>query len=115
MILKQEIEYKIKDRAQDIIWLVKALKVLTLGLDNTNNKRCNLFDVLLVFIIIQQGKNESGLGYMKQFKINMDTLLSAAGRHILCIPELADAADPNNITELERDVREAKFKAIVFS
>ena len=51
---------------------------------------------------------------MKRFKINMDTLLSYGGRHILCSPELADVTDPDNIIELERDVEEAKFKAIVF-
>ena len=44
----------------------------------------------------------------------MDTLLSAGGKHILCIPELAHAADPDMITDLERDTEEAKFKAIVF-
>ena len=52
---------------------------------------------------------------MKLFKINMDTLLLTGGRHILCSPELADAAGPNKITELERDIEEAKFKAVVFS
>ena len=51
---------------------------------------------------------------MKRFKINMDTLLSAGGRHILCSPELTDAADPDMITDLERDIEESKFKAIVF-
>ena len=51
---------------------------------------------------------------MKRFKINTDILLSAGGRHILYSPELADTVDPDNITELERDVEEAKFKAIVF-
>ena len=33
-ILKQEKEYKIKDRAQDILWLMKTLKVLASRLDN---------------------------------------------------------------------------------
>ena len=113
-ILKQEKEYEIKDRSQDVLWLMKTLKALTSGLDNKSNKRCNLFDALLVFITIRQGENESDSGYMKRFKINMDTLLSAGGRHILCSPELADTADPDKITDLERDIEEAKFKAIVF-
>ena len=113
-ILKQEKEYEVKDRDQDILWLMKTLKALTSGLDNKSNKRYNLFNALLVFITIRQGENESDSGYMKRFKINMDTLLSAGGRHILCSPELVDAVDPDNITELERNVEEAKFKAIVF-
>ena len=93
---------------------MKTLKALTSGLDNNSNKRCNLFDVLLVFINIRQGENESDSDYMKRFQINMNTLLSAGGRHILCSSELADTADSNKITNLERDIEEAKFKAIVF-
>ena len=41
-------------------------------------------------------------------------ILSAGGRHILYSPKLADAADLDNITELERDVEKAKFNAIIF-
>ena len=86
---------------------MKTLKALTSELDNKSNKRYNLFDALLVFIIIQQGENENDSGYMKWFRIKMDTLSSAGGGHILFSPKLADAADPDNITELECDVEEA--------
>ena len=67
-----------------------------------------------MFITIQQGENESDSGYMKRFKINVDMLLSPGGIHILYSPEPADAVDPDNITELERNVKDTKFRAIVF-
>ena len=65
-----------------MLWLTKTLKALISGLDNKSNKRHNILDAFLVFITIQQGENESDSGYIKRFKINMDTLLSAGDRHI---------------------------------
>ena len=63
---------------------------------------------------MRQGDNEIDTSYMKRFKTNLDTLLSAGGKHILCSPELAEAVDPNNLTQKEIDIEEAKFKAIFF-
>ena len=63
---------------------------------------------------MRQGENESDSAYMKRFQVNCDTLFSAGGKHILCSPELIQAADPKNITEDEREKEESKFKAIVF-
>ena len=113
-VLKQENDYETKDRKQDLLWLLGKLKSLTLGLDNRSNKRCNLFEALLAFITMRQGDHESDTSYMKRFKTNLDTLLSAGGKHILCSLELAEAVDSNNLTQKEIDIEEAKFKAIVF-
>ena len=52
--------------------------------------------------------------YMRRFKVNLDTLLSAGGRHILCSPELVEAVDKTSITDEEREKEESKFKAIIF-
>ena len=45
---------------------------------------------------------------------NLDTLYSVGGKHILCSPDLIDAADKDNITDAEIEAEENKFKAIVF-
>ena len=113
-VLKQETDYESKDRNQDVIWLMGKLKSLTSGLDSKSNKRNNLFEALIDFIAMKQGDRESDTAYMKRFKVNLDTLLSAGGKHILCSPELADCTDPKNMSEAEVDAEEAKFKAIVF-
>ena len=113
-VLKREDDYDDKDGVQDVLWLLKTLQSLTSGLDNKSNKRCNLFDALLAFITMRQGENENDSAYMRRFKVNLDTLLSAGGRHILCSPELVEAADKKNITNEEREKEESKFKAIVF-
>jgi len=112
-LLKQETDYDAKDRVQDVLWLLKSLKSLTSGLDSKSNKRCNLFDAILAFITIRQGESESDSAYMKRFKVNLDTLLFAGGKHILCSPELADAVEKENITGAEREAEIDKFKTIV--
>jgi len=94
--------------------LLETLQSLTSGLDNKSNKRCNPFDALLAFIIMRQGENEHDSAYMRRLRVNIDTLLSAGGRHILCSPELIEAVDNKNIAEKEREKEESKFKAIVF-
>ena len=113
-ILKREDDFDSKDAGQDILWLLEKLQSLTSGLDSKSNKRCNMFDALLAFVTMRQGDSESDSSYMKRFQVNCDTLFSAGGKHILCSPELIEAADPMNITEVEREKEESKFKAIVF-
>ena len=113
-ILKQEKEYDQKNSSQDVLWLMEKLKKLTAGLDNKSNKRCNLFDALYALVTMKQGDTESDVGYMKRFRVNIDTLVSAGGKHILCSPELAEAQDQNDIKDDERKKEESRFKAIIF-
>ena len=113
-LLKQEKDYEDKDRQQDVLWLLKQLKKITSGLDSKSNKRCNLFDALYAFITMRQGNDESDSAYLKRFRVNVDTLCSAGGQHILCSPDLIETADKDNITEREKETEENKFKAIVF-
>ena len=113
-LLKQEKDYEDKDRQQDALWLLKQLKKITSGLDSKSNKRCNLFDALYAFITMRQGNDESDSAYLKRFRVNVDTLCSAGGQHILCSPDLIETADKDNITEREKETEENKFKAIVF-
>ena len=91
-----------------------VLKKLTSGLDNKSNKRCNLFDALYAFVTMKQGETESDVNYMKRFRVNLDTLISAGGKHILYSPELVEAQDKSNVKEAEKMAEESKFKAIVF-
>jgi hypothetical protein len=113
-VLKQEDKYKQKDKEQDILWLLEHLKSITSGLDSKSNKRCNLFDAILAFITMRQGENENDSAYMKRFKVNMETLLSAGGCHILCSPEIMNTNDSDDPTDEEVEAEENKFKAIVF-
>ena len=113
-LLKQESNFEEKDGEQNVLWLMEKVEKITSGLDNKSNKRCNLFDALFVFITMRQGENESDSAYMKRFRVNLDTLYSAGGKHILCSPELMEAVDKDNPTDLERETEENKFKAIVF-
>jgi hypothetical protein len=62
---------------------------------------------------MRQGEAESDSGYMKRFEMNVETLITAGGRHILCSPELMDKEE-DEPTEDEIDVEENKFKAICF-
>ena len=113
-ILKQEDDYEDKNLKQDVLWLLKTLKGLTSGLDNKSNKRCNLFDALYAFITMKQGETESDVNYMKRFHVNLDTLIAAGGKHILCSPELVQAQDKDKVTADEKKLEESRFKAIVF-
>ena len=63
---------------------------------------------------MKQGSDESDSACLKRFRVNLDTLCSAGGQHILCSPDLIEAADKDNITEEEKKAEENKFKAIVF-
>jgi rubrerythrin len=57
--------------------------------------------------------SESDSGYMKRFEMNIETLIMAGGRHILCSPELMDKED-DELTKEEIETKENKFKAICF-
>ena len=62
---------------------------------------------------MQQGEMESNDNYIKRFKSNLDTLIVAGGRHILCSQEIADKAGAT-ATEKEVLVEDKKFKAICY-
>ena len=94
--------------------VLATLQSLTSGLDNKSNKRSNLFDAILAFITMRQGENESDTSYMKRFRVNLDTLISAGGRHILCSPDLVEAVDKDNVMDSEKEAEESKFKAMIF-
>ena len=93
---------------------MEKLKGITSGLDNKSNKRSNLFDALLTLVIMKQGDSESDVSYTKRFRVKIDTLISAGGKHILYSPELVEAADKSNIKDEEREIEEKKFRAIIF-
>ena len=64
---------------------------------------------------MRQGGTESNIGHIKRFRVNLDTLISANGKHILCSPELVEASDKKNIKEEERKKEESWcFKVKVF-
>ena len=63
---------------------------------------------------MRQGEIKSDSAYMNHFWVNLDTLCSAGGKHILCSPELMEAHDSDNPTTEECEAEENKFKAIVF-
>ena len=63
---------------------------------------------------MRQGENESDTSYMKRFRVNLDTLISAGGRHILCSPDLVEAVDKDNVMDSEKEAEESKFKAMIF-
>ena len=112
-VLNNNIEYITKDEECDIIWLLEKLKTITLGLDSKSNKRSNLHDALKILVKMQQGPDESDDTYMKRFKANIDTLISAGGRHILCSETIMDKAS-TNLTDVEIIAEEENFKAMMY-
>ena len=106
--MKTKNDYESKNSVQDVLWLFKTLQALTSGLDSKGNKRSNLFDALFGLITMKQGETESNSAYMKRFHVNLDTLISSGGKHILCSPELVEAIDKNNITAKEKEIEESR-------
>eukprot|EP00957_Ditylum_brightwellii_P061817 4691401-Ditylum_brightwellii.AAC.1 len=54
------------------------------GIDSKSNKDDNLIEAILKFFTMQQGDTESNDGFLKQFKVNAQTLELAGGEHIFC-------------------------------
>ena len=63
---------------------------------------------------MRQGETESDVNYMKRFRINLDILIAARGKHVLYSPELVEANDKISITEDEKKLEKSRFKAIAF-
>ena len=63
---------------------------------------------------MRQRENESGALHMKRFKVNLDTLISAGEKYILCSPELMEVVNPDKATDDKTEVEENKFKALAF-
>ena len=112
-VIKQDPDFVDKDEQHDILWLLKKLKEVTSGLDTKSNKRSNLHEAILVFFTMKQGENESDSNYMKRFETNLETLITAGGKHIMCSPDLMDK-DGDEGTEEEIEIEENKFKAICY-
>ncbi len=84
-----------------------------MGLDSKSNKRSNLHNTLQILEKIQHGLIESADTYMKRFKANIDTLISAGDRYILCSETIMDK-DSTDPTDAEIIVEEEKFKAMMY-
>ena len=112
-VIKQDPDFVDKDEQHDILWLLKKLKEVTSGLDTKSNKRSNLHEAILVFFTMKQGENESDSKYMKRFETNLETLITAGGKHIMCSPDLMDK-DGDEGTEEEIEIEENKFKVICY-
>jgi hypothetical protein len=89
-VIKQDAVFDEKNDEHDVLWLLSKLKEVTSGLDTKSNKRSNLHEAILVLFTMRQGESESDSSYMKRFEMNVETLITAGGRHILCSPELMD-------------------------
>jgi len=57
-----------------------------------------------------QGTEESNEAYVKRAQSNAQSLELVGGGHIFTSPELAQAADPDNVTNAEWKVEEEAFK-----
>jgi hypothetical protein len=112
-VVKQDPEYDKKNDEHDVLWLLTKLKEVTCGLDTKSNKRSNLHKAILVLFTMKQGESESDSAYMKHFEMNVETLITAGGKHILCSPDLMEKEDEEP-TAKEIDIEENKFKAICF-
>ena len=103
-VIKQEPDYDEKNDQHDVLWLLSKLKEVTSGLDTKSNKRSNLHEAILVLFTMRQGESENDSSYMKRFDINIETLITAGGKHILCSPELMEKEgdEPNKEEAEER-------------
>ena len=61
---------------------------------------------------MQQGPNKSDDTNINRFKANVDTLISAGGRHVLCSETIMDKGSTNP-TDTEIIAEEEKFKAMI--
>ena len=66
-----------------------------------SNKRCNLFDEILAFLTMRQWEKEGDSLYLKRFKINLEPLYTARGRHVLCSKDMIELVDKDYPTDDE--------------
>ena len=110
-LVRNNDEYKEKEKKKDVVWLLKQLKALTSGIDVLSNKRETLHDALVNFVTMRQGRSESLDDYMKRVKSNIELLVLAGGRHFLCCPEIMTKANKEP-TDAEIATEEEKFTAM---
>ena len=111
-MIKYSDEYEVKERAKDVVWLLKELKKVTTGIDALGNKRVTYFNALKAFVNMHQANNESDDSVLKRAKSAVETLVLAGGRHVLCSPDIMDTIVLNNPTDQEISIEEEKFRAI---
>ena len=63
-MLENHTDFRAKDKANYVLWLLKAIKTITSGLYMKCNKRSVYHDALLQFAQMQQGTNESLDGWL---------------------------------------------------
>jgi hypothetical protein len=111
-VIEHKSEYRKKDKANDVLWLLNEIKQVSSGLDMKCNRRYMYHEALLMFITMKQGDTESLDAWMNRIESNCQNLIMAGGEHVLSSPQLM----PNgglHATDEEIKEEAQKFKAMV--
>lgn len=111
--IKGLLDYNTQSTKEDCIWLLKAIKEVSAGIDNTCNKYENLLSALHMFINMHQGQTESNDDYLRRFKSNLESLIMAGGGHFFysCV---ISSIEKHLATKKEIEAEEECFKAMCF-
>ena len=72
----------------------------------------NCFNDLKSFVNIRQRTLERDNGYIKRERSEIETLILSGGCHVLCSPEIMEAADQANQLEKETTSEDEEFSTI---
>ena len=117
-VIRHMDEYNTKKEGQDVIWLLKQVKVSTSGLDEKTNKFLQYHQAILRFWNMRQKPEESTDAYFKRYNSLLQTLEFAGGSHIFYSDDLVDkdiqvGENPNrNPTKKEKEACEERVKAM---
>ena len=101
-----------KHKERDVIYILNNLNTFSTGIYSLVNKRVNYFNYLKSFVNTRQGTLEGDDDYIKQEKLEIETLILAGGSHVFCSPEIMEASDKAKSTEKETTGEEEKISAI---
>ena len=87
-VIEHKSEYRRKDKANDVLWLLNEIKQVSSGLDMKCNRRYMYHEALLMFITMKQGDTESLDAWMNRIESNCQNLIMAGGEHVLSSPQL---------------------------
>ena len=109
--LKSQNGYVKKELEKDVVWIMKAIKKLSVGIDENENEAITAYEAVKKFYELRQADGESNNRYMERFEEAWKTADAAAGVNCL-VPTITRTSE--KYKSLSDDEWIEAMKAICF-
>ena len=102
--IKSSNEFNTKDKDKDPVWIMKLIKRLSVGIDESDNELCTIFQLNKRFYSMYQTPIESNDDYFERFDEEWKTTVTASGKESL-VPKV-NFASKKYVSKTQDEIEE---------